>query len=467
MSDREQRSGAEQVDVVVVGAGLAGMTAGLELCRRGHTIRVLEAKDRVGGRVFGVPIGYDEMIELGGQFVGPTQNHILNLINELGLTKYPTHVSGDHIYYRNNRPIRYDTSNGPIPPENQQTIAELLNAVTVLESMAVEVSPDAPWECPKAAEWDAISFQEWANSVATLPGARMLIDYVTRGTTTCEPSDLSLLYMLNYVAAAGNDDVVGSLSRVIVTAGGATMHRIVGGSQRIPELLAANLGDSLSLFTPVRRITQHDQSVIIHTEDREITAQRVIVATPPFAANQIEYDPPLPTGRRELAERLLHGAQIKACAVFDRPFWRDTGLSGYVVSDSGPVQNVWDNTPVSGTPGVLMCFIKGNAAANLNDTSDEILRKKIVDNLVAYFGPNVAEPQEIFIKRWHQEPWIMGCPGSLAPPGLLTAQGRTLREPVGRIHWSGTETAKYWQGFMDGAVSAGNRAAAEVAAQLT
>lgn len=467
MSEREQRRGTEQVDVVVVGAGLAGMVAGLELCRRGHSVRVLEAKDRAGGRVFGAPIGDGEMIELGGQFVGPTQDHIFHLINELGLATYPTYVSGDHIYYRDNRPIRYDTSNGPIPPENPQAIAEVLNAVTALESMAAEVSPDAPWECPKAAEWDAISFHEWANSVITLPGARMLIDYMTRGTTTCEPSDLSLLYMLSYIAAAGNDDVVGSLGRVIVTAGGATMYRIVGGSQRIPALLAAKLGDSLSLSTPVRRIAQHDQGVIVHTDDREITAQRVIVATPPFAANQIEYNPPLPAERRELAERLLHGAQIKACAVFDRPFWRETGLSGYVVSDSGLVQNVWDNTPVSGAPAVLMCFIKGNAAANLNDTSDDILRKKIADNLVAYFGPAAAEPREMFIKRWHQEPWIMGCPGSLAPPGLLTTQGRALREPVVRIHWSGTETAKYWQGFMDGAVFAGNRVAAEVATRLT
>ncbi len=467
MPAREQRSGAEQVDVVIVGAGLAGMTAGLELCRRGHTARVLEAKDHVGGRVFGAPIGDDEMIELGGQFVGPTQDYILNLINELGLETYLTHVSGDHIYYRDGRPIRYDASNGPIPPENQQAIAEVLNAVTILESMAAEVSPDVPWECSKAVEWDAISFQEWVNSATTLSGARILIDYVTRGTTTCEPSDLSLLYMLSYVAAAGNDDVPGSIGRVIVTAGGASMYRIVGGSQRIPALLAAKLGDSLSLSTPVRRIAQQDQGVIVHTEDQQIAAQRVIVATPPFAANQIEYCPPLPTGRRELAERLLHGAQIKACAVFDRPFWRETGLSGYVLSDSGPVQNVWDNTPASGMPGVLLCFIKGNAAANLNDTSDEILSKKIADNLVTYFGPNAAEPREILLKRWHQERWIMGCPGSIAPPGLLTAQGRALREPVGRIHWSGTETAKYWQGFMDGAISSGNRAATEVAVQLT
>jgi monoamine oxidase len=466
-SIENQVSEAEDVNVVVIGAGLAGLTAALDLQRFGHRVRVLEATDHVGGRVLGEEVGGGQMIELGGQFVGPTQHHILGMIDELGLSTYPTYTSGHHIYFRHGSRTRYDAANGPIPPVGDRAMGQLMAAIEDLQALAADVHPDRPWESLHATEWDRQTFQDWVDRTVDEPEAQLVIEYVVRGTNTCEPAQLSLLHMASYVAAAGDDEHPGSILRVVVTADGASMYRLKGGTQRIPQLLAQQLGDAISLSMPATHIHHDAHGVSVRTGTKTIRAEQVIVATPPVVADDIVFDPPLPDKRRRLARELLRGAQLKANVVYDRPFWRDEGLSGYVLSDAGPVQNVWDNTPVAGSPGVLVCFIKADAARDLDDESDEVVSKVIVDNLTSYFGEQAAQPRQIVFKRWHAEPWIQGCPGSLAPPGLLTSCGTALRDPVGRIHWAGTETATYWQGFMDGAVASGRRAAAEVTEQLT
>jgi len=466
MTELHEHDADEVVDVVVVGAGLAGMTAAQELQRSGQTVRVLEAADHAGGRVIGESIGDGETIEVGGQWVGPTQLSILGLIERLGLQTYRTRVAGNHVYYRNGVVSHYDATNGPIPPESEKAVAEIYNLLQEIDRLAKEVRPDRPWESERALEWDNTTFQEWITSIASEDAARVIAEYVTRGTNTCEPSELPLLHMLSYVAAAGDDNTPGSLGRVVITENGASQWRVVGGSQRVPEGLARELGDTIVLSSPARSITQDEQGVVVRTEDKTYRAKRVIVAMAPKASAAITFEPGLPQIRTELVERLQRGAQIKLSVVYDKPFWNEKGLSGYVLSDSGPVQNVWDNTPASGGPGVLVCFIKGEAARALDTEDDAAVRKIAVDNLVTYFGEDAANPRQIVMKRWHNDPLIQGCPGSLPVPGLLTTHGRALRESVGRVHWAGTETATYWQGFMDGAVASGIATAAQVVQAL-
>lgn len=466
---------ADHTDVIVIGAGLAGLTAASDLNQLGYSVRVLEASAAVGGRVQGAPIGDGQTIELGGQWLGPTQDHILELVERLGLQTYCTPISGQHTYFRRGGVSRYDSANGPIPPMAGDAVMEITEVIERLQRLSAEVSAGTPWTSPRAQDWDAQSFRDWVDSNATTADARMLIDYVTRNTSTCEPDQLSVLHMLNYVAAAGNAATPGSLLRVVVTADGASMWRIRGGSQQIPQLLAASLADAVTLSAPVIAIEQDEDSVAVTTEEdshdggrmRRYTAARVVVAIPPAASARIAFSPKLPSERISLAKGLLNGAQIKINVVYDQPFWRERGLSGYVLSDTGPAQNVWDNTPEGGKPGVLVCFIKGEAARALDTVDDDAVSRQLIDNLQVYFGTAAASPRQILIKRWHTQPWIWGCPGSLAPPGLLTGFGHALRHPVDRIHWAGTETAYFWQGFMDGAVSSGHRAAEEVAAVLT
>ncbi|MFF0490567.1 flavin monoamine oxidase family protein [Nocardia sp. NPDC003482] len=464
---QHDREISEAVDVVIVGAGLAGLTAARDLRRAGHSVRILEATDHVGGRVIGVPIGDGETIEAGGQWLGPTQDNVLGLVEELGLRTYKQRVAGDHLYYRHGELSRYDSAVGPIPPITEDALAEIGTTIARLQELAEGVDPAAPWTAPQAAEWDKITFREWAETVTTTEDARMLVDYVTRNTNTGETGQLSLLHMVRYVAAAGNAETPGSLLRVVVTRDGASQFRIVGGSQLIPRRLGEELSDVLTLSAPVRSIREDGDTVLVEAGDAVIRARRVIFAASPEASSRVTYDPPLPPARTELTRRLLHGAQIKVNVVYDRPFWRDADLSGYVCSDTGPAANVWDNTPESGTPGVLVCFVKGDAANALDDEDDSVVRERILGNLTTYFGAAAGDPREVIIRRWHLEPYVWGCPGSLAGPGLLTEYGAALAAPVGRIHWAGTETATYWQGFMDGAIGSGHRVAAEVAEVLS
>jgi monoamine oxidase len=456
----------ENAHVVVVGAGLAGLTAARELRRRGYTVRILEASDRAGGRVLGAEIGDDEKIEVGGQWVGPTQENILGLIEEFGLATHETYVRGLHTYWRHGDLSRYDAAKGPIPPITPEALAEVMKLIEQLQELARDVDPGAPWTAPQAAEWDKISFEEWTSRIATTPDARMLVDYVVRNTQTVEASEVSLLHMVRYVAMAGNADTPGTLWRVVVTQDGASMYRVEGGSQRVPERLAEELDDILTLSAPVTRISQTDTGVLVETESSSIAARHVIVAASPAASAKITYDPPLPRERTELISSLGNGAQIKVNVVYDRPFWRDAGLSGYVCSDTGPAQNIWDNTPASGAPGVIVCFIKADSARALKDVDDAGVQAQVVEQLRTYFGEEAASPRKVVMRRWHEQEFIWGCPGSLPKLSAITEFGPALSEAVGRVRWAGTETAKYWQGFMDGAVGSGYRAAAEVDAAL-
>lgn len=464
----------DTADVLVIGAGLAGLTAATDLQRLGLDVRVLESSDIVGGRVLGASIGDGQIVELGGQWVGPTQDNILQLVSQLDLHTYPTSIAGLHTYFRHGDVSRYDSTNGPIPPLAEDAVTEIFNVIERLQELSAQVPAGAPWTAEHAYQWDHQTFREWIDSVVTSADARMLIDYVTRNTSTCEPAELSLLHMLNYVAAAGNDVTPGSLLRVVVTADGASMWRIRDGSQQVPQRLADGLAGAITLSSNVIAVYQDATGVFVDTHDqasggdrvRRYAAERVVVAVPPAASAKIAFTPELPQQRIGLTEGLLNGAQIKVNVVYDTPFWRDQGLSGYVLSDTGPAQNVWDNTPASGTQGVLVCFIKGDAARALDGADDEQIRQQVIENLRTYFGAEAASPRQVVIKRWHTQPGIWGCPGSLAPPGILTEYGPALRAPIGRVHWAGTETANYWQGFMDGAVSSGHRAAQEVAAVL-
>ena len=481
--------GPLRADVVVVGAGLAGLTAATELVAAGLDVVLLEARDRVGGRVLNRDIGEGRVVEVGGQWLGPAQDvpasdpttgdvrgqsAVEALRVRLGLERFPTYVDGATVDYRSDLPVQRSTYSGRIPLSDPAATADAGKALAQLDAMAKTVPLDAPWTAPRAAAWDAMTFQTWMDVGDTTPGAdglpgtsgpgvlspggRKLISLAVEAVFSAQPRDLSFLHALFYIHSAG------SLESLINTAGGAQQDRVVGGTQLLATGLAAGLGDRVRLSSPVRRVVQDDRRVVVEGDGFSVTADRLVVAVPPTLCARIDWSPAMPALRDQLTQRVPMGTVIKVQCVYDEPFWRADGLNGQTTSDTGPVKVTFDNSPPDGAVGVLMGFIEGADGRAALRTSVEERRQGVVDSFARYFGEPARDVRQYVEMSWASEPWSRGCYAGYLPPGVWSDYGPELRAPVGRVHWAGTETATEWNGYLDGAVRSGSRAAAEVLA---
>jgi monoamine oxidase len=446
-----------EVDVVVVGAGFAGLSAARDLTAAGRTVAVLEARPRVGGRVRNEPIGSGKVVEVGGQWVGPTQDQVLALAKDVGIETFPTYDTGARVLHFGGRRGTYK---GTIPRINPVVIADVGRAQARLESLAKTVPLDAPWTAAKAEAWDAVTFETWLRRNTLTAAGKTLLALGIEAVFACEPGDVSLLHVLFYAHSAG------SFQMAIDTGGGAQQDRFVGGSQLVCDKMAEGLGDAVRLESPVRRIAVNGDRVTVGADTGSWACRRVIVSVPPMLAGRISYDPLLPPWRDQLTQRTPMGSVIKCNAIYDEPFWRAEGLSGQATGDGDGARVVFDNSPPDGSPGILLGFLEGDGARRLGKAGPDVRRREVLDSFVRYFGPKAAHPVDFVELDWQAEPWSGGCYGTLFGPNVWTRYGHALRTPVGPIHWAGTETASVWSGYMDGAVSSGQRAAAEVLAAL-
>ncbi len=443
----------EATDVAIVGAGLAGLSAARALKARGVDSLVIEARDRVGGRTLNHPLGDGKVVEIGGQWVGPGQDAVIALADELGLERYDTHDHGKRVIERRGSVRHYS---GDIPKVTPAGLIDTQVAVKRIESLANAVPAEAPWSAAKAERYDTMTFETWIRRNVRTAFGRDLITLMCEAVWATDPADISMLHILAYCNANGG------LERLISTADGAQQQRIAGGSQEISVRMAAELGDSVLLNAPVRSIDHGGDGVTVHCEGRDVRARLLIVAMSPTLAGRLVYDPPLPALRDQLTQRMPQGAVIKCMAVYDEPFWRRDGFSGQAISDVGPIKVGFDNTPPGGSPGVLLGFLEGTQARKLGTWSAEDRRAAVVGCFERWFGPRAGKSVDFVEKSWIDDEWARGCYGAFMPPNTWRMFGQSLREPVGPIHWAGAETAATGMGYMDGAVRSGQRAAAEV-----
>jgi monoamine oxidase len=440
------------VDVAVVGAGLAGLVAARRVAAEGASVAVLEARERVGGRVLSEPLGDGKQVEVGGQWVGPTQERVLELARELGVETFPTYAKGSNLLELGGKVSRYT---GTIPRLSPVVLADIALARRRIERLAGRVVPEAPWRTPEAERLDAQTFASWLRHGMRTSKAREMMRLAGRTVWGAEPAEMSLLHVLFYVRSAGGFD------RLMDVEGGAQQDRLAGGSALLATRIADELEDRVLLGTPVQRIDDRERGLAIEGQSFSARARRAIVAVPPPLRARIAYQPALPPLHVQLSQRMAQGWLVKCMAVYPEPFWRDDGLSGEALSDIGPTSLTFDNSPPDGSPGVLLGFMGGADARRAALLSAADRRRRVVAGLARLFGPRAGDPERYIELDWARETWIAGGPTCYMPPGGWTGCGPALREPTGRVHWAGTETATIWNGYMEGAVRSGERAAAE------
>ena len=443
-------------DVIVVGAGMAGLKAAMELEAQGHSVLILEARDRVGGRLKPGEIA-GQVIDRGGQWVGPTQKLLLAEAEAQGVKTYLQYDKGKQIlHYKGKR----RTYSGDIPSLPLHALLELGLVQKRWDREMMTLPAEAPWTAPDAMLWDGQTLESWIRRNIRTEGARTFARIVCRAVFCAEPEQMSYLFFLEYLRSGhGVEELIG-------VKGGAQEAKFLGGAHSIARKMAEGLKSPIHFETPVRALHQDDSGVTLRTDKGDFRAARVVIAIPPALASRIHYDAPLPSLRDGLMQRMPMGSVIKVHIAYDKPFWRKKGLAGMAVSDAHAFNVAFDQTPEDESVGILVGFIDGDHAVEMSSMGDNARREEVVKALVDYFGPEAREPIDYVDQDWTAEEWSRGCYVAHMAPGVMTRFGEALRAPIGRIHWAGTETATEWQGYMDGALQSGIRAAKEVTAML-
>ncbi len=463
-------NGSESYDVAVLGAGLSGLVTARELTRAGRSVVVLEARDRVGGRILDHPLDSGGVVESGAAFIGPTQDRLEALARELGVVSFPL-PRGLSTYVTPRLGVRrMPTTLVPADPLLWPDSVQLLLR---LNRMAAGIDVDAPWDHAHAAAWDAETFGSWLRR-STLATRRSL-DYLSGWSQPCfgaDPDELSLLYVLWYVACSGNETRTGTLERNGGTTRAAQERRFDGGAQQIPLRLAATLPEgTVRLSRPVSAVRQDTDGVDVETADGPVRAGRLVLAAPPQPLTALDWGDAVPPARLDLWRRMPMGRLMKVDAVYGRPFWRDQRRNGFGMAPDGPVRVTFDNTArTPGAPGVLLVFIGGEAWREVAALSPDARRTAVLAGLARLYGERALAPIEYVEYDWAEprpgpdDParWTGGAPVPVLAPGVMTGGFDQVRTSMGRIHVAGTETSTYWTGYMDGAVRAGERAAREV-----
>ncbi|WP_037855514.1 flavin monoamine oxidase family protein [Streptomyces sp. NRRL S-340] len=435
------------MSTLIVGAGLAGLTAATELAAHGRQVTVLEARDRVGGRTHGIEVAPGQWADAGAAYLGERHTELKALITGLGLATVPTTTDGQSRFSVGGGPQGRD---GRFPPLSALALGQLFDA---LDEVTRTVRADAPWLTPDAGHLDRTSAAEWIGQRVDHPDARLFFPLFLGEMMAADPADVSVLHMAFYLKSGGGIRFLNAF------AGGAQEDRVDGGAHRLGELLAAGLGDRVLLGEPARAVEETGSGVRVHTDRGVHEADSLIVAVPPLLADAIEYRPGLPS--RRAGSTTVPGCAVKVHLVYERPLWREYGLSGWSVSADGPLLSTVDDSPSADGVGVLTGFVTGREARAYAALDPREQREAAVSQARRLF-PELPEPIAHHVTDWINEEYSRGCYAALFGIGDWAALGPHLTTPHGRVHWAGTETSTEFFGLMEGAVRSGRRAATEI-----
>jgi monoamine oxidase len=446
----------QQTEFCVVGAGYSGLSAARALTKAGKSVVVLEARDRVGGRVWTQHFQDGTPADFGGTWLGPGHTRMRALAREFGIATYATNTAGQNVMLHKGEVKKYS---GLIPPVNPLDLASFYLAAKRLDWMAKSVPPSPPWTAQRLQDWDHQSLDAWMGSWLTLltPGARQILSASMTEVFCSHPSEVSLLNLLLQIRGSRSFEYLSELR------GGAQQDLIRGGAQSVANAIAKELDDAVRLNSPVREIKQNADSVDVIGEEAHLQARRVIVTVPIPIQSRIQFDPPLAAERAQLTQRMPLGAVVRAVIEWPEPFWRRDGLSGETVDFDSPVTASIDASPPSGA-GVLSSYAFGPHGREVAKLDADERRNLFLTSLAARLGPKALTPQEYKEYTWTADVWAGGAIQAHFPPGVMSSLGTALRRPVGRVHWAGADAASEWPGFIEGAVRSGERAAAEALA---
>ena len=454
-------------DVVIVGAGAAGLTAANELKKAGLSVAVLEARDRVGGRLWTDVID-GAMLEIGGQWISPDQTALIETVDELGLDTFSRYREGDSVYVGPDGVAhRFTGEMFPVAPETEEAIARVTE---MLDAMVAEIDPDRPWAHPKAAEWDAVSWDAWLRQQTDDDEAVRNLAFATGSAMLTKPTHaISLLESLLMAASAG------SYSH-LVDADFILDKRVVGGLQQVPILLAERLGDDVFLSQAVRTLEWSDDGVTVTTAPTTgvtgtattggagltVRARQAILALAPVLYDRISFVPALPRLQHQMHQHISMGFVIKVHAVYDRPFWREQGLSGTAFSPYELSHEAYDNTNHGDERGTLVGFVSDLNADGVFALSAEERKERILESLSHYYGPEAKNPVVYFESDWGSEEWTRGAYAASFDLGGLSRYGAHLREAIGPIHLACSDLAGAGYQHVDGAIRMGRLVASQI-----
>lgn len=464
------------LDVIVIGAGVAGLSAAHKLKKAGLQIAVLEAQDRVGGRTLTQHVdigqGKTEPFDLGGQWVGSSQKHVIDMLRELGLETYPQYTSGTKVMQLGSE-SKVRTYSTDIPSLGSlKGLVQLQLFIWKIERMAAQTPVQDPYSSPHAKDLDGHTVDSFARKHLTCEAAIQLIDVACKAAFGADATRISAIFFLAYSNAAG-----GVMKVLEAKEEAAQEARVKGGTQQISQLLAQSLGDEIVFLShPVVRVDQTKENVKVTTENgKTVEARLAVITAPPNMINKIIFSPPLPPSKKLIYENLPIGHLIKFVVVYDRAFWREKGFSGEVVSNGGveglpegvsrgPLSVCFDATTHRGTPAIVG-FIAGRHGVEWQSKTMDERKSAVLQGLADTLGPDARHCVSYTEKIWAEEPYIGGCPVVFGVPGVSFALPH-LRSPHERLHFAGTETATEWTGFISGAIQSGDRAANEVLKNL-